>query len=99
LAAPVKPSGESRLTPEILARYETVVHSEWPGVIVIPTMDVGASDSVYTRAAGIPSFGASAIFNDIDDVRIHGRDERAGIANFYEGVEFAYRLMKTMSAK
>lgn len=99
LTNPVKPSGESRLTPEIMARYEKTVHSMWPGVPVIPTMDPGASDSVHTRAAGIPSFGASAIFNDIDDIRIHGRDERVAETTFYEGVEYAYRLMKAMSAK
>jgi acetylornithine deacetylase/succinyl-diaminopimelate desuccinylase-like protein len=99
LAVPVKPSGESKLTPEIMARYEKTVHGMWPGVPVIPTMDPGASDSVHSRAAGIPSFGASAIFNDIDDIRIHGRDERVTPTTFYEGVEFAYRLMKAMSAK
>jgi acetylornithine deacetylase/succinyl-diaminopimelate desuccinylase-like protein len=99
LTNPVKPSGESHLTPEVMARFEKTVHGMWPGVPVIPTMDVGASDSVHSRAAGIPSFGASAIFNDIDDIRIHGRDERVQPATFYEAVEFAYRLMRAMSAK
>lgn len=99
LTSPVKPSGESRLTPEIMTRFEKTVHSMWPGVPVIPTMDPGASDSVHSRAAGIPSFGASAIFNDIDDIRIHGRDERVAPSTFYEAVEYAYRLMKAMSAK
>ncbi len=98
LSAPVKPSGESKPTPQVMGRYEAVVHSMWPGVPVIPWMDAGASDSVYTRAVGIPSYGSSSIFGDVDDVRAHGRDERVGVKNYYEGVEFTYRLMKAMSA-
>jgi acetylornithine deacetylase/succinyl-diaminopimelate desuccinylase-like protein len=99
LAAPVVPSGESVLTPELTARYERVIHSMWPGVVVMPTMDAGASDSVYTRAAGIPSFGASSIYSDSHNSGIHGRDERAHLANYFEGVELTYRLMKAMSQK
>ncbi|HEY3813803.1 MAG TPA: M20/M25/M40 family metallo-hydrolase [Caulobacteraceae bacterium] len=99
LSAPVKPSGESKLTPDISARYATVIHSMWPGLPIVPWMDAGASDSVYTRAVGIPSYGSSSIFGDIDDVRAHGRDERVGVKEFDQGVEYTYRLMKAMSAK
>jgi acetylornithine deacetylase/succinyl-diaminopimelate desuccinylase-like protein len=99
LSAPVKPSGESKPTPQIMGRYNAVVHSMYSGLPVIPWMDAGASDSVYTRAVGIPSYGSSSIFGDVDDVRAHGRDERVGIDDYYRGVEFTYRLMKAMSAK
>jgi acetylornithine deacetylase/succinyl-diaminopimelate desuccinylase-like protein len=99
LSAPVKPSGESKPIPAIMKRYDAVVHSMWPGLPIIPVMDVGASDSVFTRAVGIPSYGSAAIFGDIDDVRAHGRDERIGVDDYYRGVEYTYRLMKAMSAK
>jgi acetylornithine deacetylase/succinyl-diaminopimelate desuccinylase-like protein len=33
----------------------------------------------------------------MDDVRAHGQDERIGIQNFYEGMEFLYRLVKALS--
>jgi acetylornithine deacetylase/succinyl-diaminopimelate desuccinylase-like protein len=87
----------SPLTPQIVARVETAVHSLWPGVLVIPSLNIGASDSVYTRAAGIPTYGLCSIFYDLDDDRAHGDDERIGVDNFYEGVEFTYRLLKTLS--
>ncbi len=99
LTDPVNPSGESPLTPQLLQRYEQVLHSMWPTVVVLPTMDSGASDSVYTRAAGMASYGASAIFTEDHGTGIHGRDERGGVVNFYEGVEFTYRLMKAMSSR
>jgi hypothetical protein len=35
--------------------------------IYIPSLNIGASDSVYTRAAGIPTYGLCSIFYDLDD--------------------------------
>jgi len=70
----------------------------WPGVPVVPDMDAGASDSKFTRAAGIPTFGITGIFTDIDNNRAHGKDERIAVSGFYEDVEFTYRLMKAFSA-
>jgi acetylornithine deacetylase/succinyl-diaminopimelate desuccinylase-like protein len=75
------------------------VGSMWPGVPVVPDMDAGASDSKFTRAAGIPTFGITGIFTDIDDNRAHGKDERIAVSGFYEDVEFTYRLMKAFSAR
>jgi len=36
-------------------------------------------------------------FSDIDDVRAHGRDERIGVVEYYDGVEFAYRFVKALT--
>jgi len=66
----------------------------WPGIVVLPYMSGGASDSVYTRGAGMPSYGIDAMFDDLDDARAHGRDERIGVAVFAEDVEFTYRIMR-----
>jgi acetylornithine deacetylase/succinyl-diaminopimelate desuccinylase-like protein len=87
---------ESQPTPEVLGAVEKVVHSMWPGKPIIPAMGAGASDSLYTRSAGIPSYGVGGAWEDIDDVRAHGRDERRKQDSFYESVEFTYRLMKQL---
>lgn len=81
----------------LLGSIGKVVHSMWPGVPVIPTMSAGASDSIFTRNAGIPSYGVSGAWADVSDVRAHGRDERRKVDAFYESVEFTYRLMKELS--
>jgi acetylornithine deacetylase/succinyl-diaminopimelate desuccinylase-like protein len=91
-------SPESPPTKQIMALYTKVVHSMWPGLPVMPSMDAGASDSKYTRSAGIPSYGATSNFFDLKDMRAHGRDERVKADRFAEGAEFAYRLMKAFSA-
>jgi acetylornithine deacetylase/succinyl-diaminopimelate desuccinylase-like protein len=90
-------SPESPLNPLIMGEVEKLTHDMWPGVIVTPFMSAGASDSAFSRAAGVPSYGVDGIFQDIDDERAHGRDERIGIAAFNEELDFSYRLMKDLS--
>jgi acetylornithine deacetylase/succinyl-diaminopimelate desuccinylase-like protein len=98
VVTPAAPGPESIPTPAIMRKVGAVVASMWPKVPLVPDMDTGASDSIFTRGAGIPSFGITGLFTDIDDNRTHGRDERIPIDGFYQDVEFTYRLMKTLSA-
>jgi acetylornithine deacetylase/succinyl-diaminopimelate desuccinylase-like protein len=90
-------AGESPPTPGLMAAVQRVVHSMWPGVMVLPYMSDGSSDSLFTRQAGIPSYVIGGGWSDIHDIRMHGRDERNEIGNFYSSVEFTYRLMKELS--
>ena len=83
---------------EILQPLTRVAAEMWPGVPVIPSMDSGASDSSLVRAAGIPSYGVPGYFYDIEDDRSHGRDERIRVTSFYEGVNFYYRFLKTLTS-
>jgi len=96
-AAPAKPSPPSPLTPEVLGAIETITEDMWPGVPVLPTMSTGATDGLYLRIAGIPVYGVSGLFGDIDDVRAHGQNERIRIESYFEGQEFLYRLTKSLS--
>jgi acetylornithine deacetylase/succinyl-diaminopimelate desuccinylase-like protein len=97
LSGTFNPSPPSPLSPELFGPLQKVAGSMWPNVPVIPAMAAGASDSVFTRSAGIPSYGVSGEFDDVNDVRAHGRDERRWIPDFYSSVEFTYRLMKALS--
>jgi acetylornithine deacetylase/succinyl-diaminopimelate desuccinylase-like protein len=91
-------SPPARVDAEFLATVTRVSESLWPGVPVIPTMGTGATDSTYFRLAGIPAYGVSGLFDDIDDYRAHGRDERIGVAQFYDGLEFLRRLVNELAA-
>ena len=97
LDAPPIVSPESTPTSAIMSRAVQVVHSMWPGVPIVPTMATGFSDDRQTRNAGIPSYDLSGVWIDIDENRAHGRDERIGVKEFDESVEYTYRLMKIMS--
>jgi acetylornithine deacetylase/succinyl-diaminopimelate desuccinylase-like protein len=85
------------LRPDVFQPLEKIVAEMWPGTPVIPTMATGASDGVYTNAAGLPTYGISGTAIDRDDVRAHGKDERLGIESFYRGVDFYYRYLRAVT--
>jgi acetylornithine deacetylase/succinyl-diaminopimelate desuccinylase-like protein len=60
-------------------------------------MSTGATDGLFTRNAGIPTYGVAAIFEDINDSRAHGRDERVGIEEFHLAAAFWYELVKRVA--
>lgn len=96
--APPTPSPPSPLRADIMQPVERLVARAWPGAAVVPEMSTGATDGLHTRNAGIPTYGVSAIFERIDDVRAHGKDERVGVKAFHEASQFWYDLVKTLSS-
>jgi acetylornithine deacetylase/succinyl-diaminopimelate desuccinylase-like protein len=84
------------LRPDVLAALEQVTKQLWPGTPVIPTMARGASDGIYTTAAGMPTYIAAGVAVDLADDREHGRDERVGVDSFYGGLDFWYRYLKAL---
>ncbi len=88
----------SPLRPDLLSALNRVTDSLWPSVPVLPMMVPGATDGLYLRAAGIPTYGVQGFFMERDDVRAHGRDERMPVKSFYEGQTFLYMLVKTLSS-
>ncbi|MEJ1963348.1 MAG: M20/M25/M40 family metallo-hydrolase [Gammaproteobacteria bacterium] len=97
--APPIISPESPPTPAVLRKATRVIHSMWAGVPIMPTMATGFSDGRQTRNAGIPTYDLGGIWIDGAENRAHGRDERVGIREFDESVEYTYRLLKEMSAR
>ena len=95
--APPSPGPLSPLRKDVMDLVEKLTSSMWPGVIVTPVMSTGASDGKFLRQVGIPVYGVSGIFGDIDDDRAHGRDERIGVKEFYDGVDFMYKFVKTLT--
>jgi acetylornithine deacetylase/succinyl-diaminopimelate desuccinylase-like protein len=88
----------SPLRPDILKAIGNVTDTLWPGVSVLPILLAGATDGMYLRAVGIPTYGVTGFFMDRDDFRAHGRDERISVQAFYEGQTFLYRLVKTLAS-
>ena len=95
--AAAKPSPPSPLTPAIMQVITRVTEEMWPGVPVIPFMSTGATDGLYFRQAGVPIYGFSGLFGDMDDVRAHGRDERMGVKEFFDGQEFLWWVVNALS--
>ncbi|MEI6457483.1 MAG: M20/M25/M40 family metallo-hydrolase [Pseudomonadota bacterium] len=92
LSSPAEP-----LDPAVTRVVETLTGAFWPGIPVVPVMSQGASDNVYFRRGGFHTYGVSGTVVDEEDLRAHGRDERVGVARFYDSLEFNYRLMRALS--
>jgi acetylornithine deacetylase/succinyl-diaminopimelate desuccinylase-like protein len=97
--APNQASGAPvALRPEVMNPLEKTARQIWPGVPVIPTMATGASDGVFTNAAGMPTYAISGLAVDFDDVRAHGRDERLRVDSFFGGLDFYERFLKALTS-
>src|ERR1700719_4157222 len=88
----------SALLPEVVKAMEHTLNETYPGVPLVPTMSAGASDGKFTRTAGIPTFGIACMFFELGDNRAHGKDERIAAQDFYDGVNFTYKLTRALSA-
>jgi acetylornithine deacetylase/succinyl-diaminopimelate desuccinylase-like protein len=90
-------SAPSALNEEVMGAIEKLSQQFWPAAVVLPTMIPGATDGSFLRNAGIPTYGQSGLASDINDSRIHGKDERILVKSFYDGQEYLYRLVKMLS--
>jgi acetylornithine deacetylase/succinyl-diaminopimelate desuccinylase-like protein len=91
------PSPAAALQGEAMDAIDRVTKRLW-NIPVIPVMETGATDGLYLRNAGLPVYGVSGVFVDINDIRAHGRDERIGVQDYYDGAEYIYQLVKAVSS-
>jgi acetylornithine deacetylase/succinyl-diaminopimelate desuccinylase-like protein len=91
-AAPPSP-----VDPFVMRKLEELSSKLYSGIPVVPVMDTGASDGKYLRLGGIPTYGVPGVFEDVNDDRAHGRDERIGVGDFYDGVDFYYQFIKSLA--
>jgi acetylornithine deacetylase/succinyl-diaminopimelate desuccinylase-like protein len=97
VAAPAKPSPPSPLRADVIGPVERLAKRYWPTAAVVTEMSTGATDGLFVRNGGIPVYGVGAIFEEIDDSRAHGRDERVGVKQFHDAARFWYDLLKTLT--
>ena len=84
------------LREDVVRPLRKVSETMFPGISIVPIMETGASDSIYTLAAGVPSYGISGMGIDEGDDRAHGRDERIRVEAFYAGVAFQWHFMRAL---
>jgi acetylornithine deacetylase/succinyl-diaminopimelate desuccinylase-like protein len=88
----------SPLLPEVTQAMDKTVHQMYGNIPVMATMSTGATDGRITRTAAIPTYGISCIFFQMNDNRAHGKDERVGVEDFYDGIAFNYNLIRALSS-
>ncbi len=102
-AITVKPVSEwpatpaSPLTPEITDAVRKAVQQHFAGLEPTPDMSAGATDSVFYRAQGIPSYGVSGLFMRSADAFAHGLNERVPLAAIAPAVEHWRTLIREIA--
>jgi acetylornithine deacetylase/succinyl-diaminopimelate desuccinylase-like protein len=89
LQAPLPP-----LNGAILDPVRRVAATLWPGVPVVPTMSVGATDGRFLNAAGVPTYGLSGVFVDAEGSHAHGMNERIRVKSLLDARQFLYEVVK-----
>jgi acetylornithine deacetylase/succinyl-diaminopimelate desuccinylase-like protein len=92
------PSPASPLRRDVMGPVELLARQMWPDAAIVPEMSTGATDGAFTRNAGIPTYGVAAVFERVDDVRAHGKDERIRVKSYHDAAEFWYQLVKQLTS-
>jgi acetylornithine deacetylase/succinyl-diaminopimelate desuccinylase-like protein len=91
------PSDASPLRDDVMKALRKAVDLRAPGLPIVPSMSAGATDSLYFRNAGVPSYGVSGIFMAARDNYAHGLNERVPVASL-DGALLEWRsLLRDLS--
>jgi acetylornithine deacetylase/succinyl-diaminopimelate desuccinylase-like protein len=89
-------SDPSPLRPDVVEAVTAAVHANHPGIPVVPAMSAGATDGVFFRAAGVPTYGVGEMFIKDSDDFSHGLNERVPVESFYDGLTHYRVLLQTL---
>jgi acetylornithine deacetylase/succinyl-diaminopimelate desuccinylase-like protein len=92
-------SDASPLRPDVMAAVKAAVQAIHPGVSVTPAMIAGATDGVFYRSAGIPTYGIGEVFIKDSDDFIHGLNERLPVAALYDGLVYYDVLIRKIAGR
>lgn len=90
-------SDASPLRADVVAAVTAAVQSRYPALAITPAMEVGATDGLFFRAAGIPTYGVSELFIRDEDLFMHGLNERNPVASFYAGLNHWRLLIEALA--
>ena len=87
------PSPAPPMTPAVLGPLEKEVAKLFPGVPVVPKLEIGATDASHLTPAGIPTYGFTGLFFDPDGNGMHGLNERMRVEVLYQGRDFLWNVV------
>ena len=92
ISAPASP-----MRPDFVGAVEKAMHLINPGLPIFPSQASGASDSMWYRALGVPSYGASPVFSKDSEDFAHGLNERIPLSNTAPGIVYYLSLFTDLS--
>lgn len=83
-------STPSKMETDMFRALEGAQGKVFPGVVTLPLMLTGATDSAQLRAKGVQAYGLGSVAGDRERASVHGNDERISIEGLGKFVEFIY---------
>ena len=87
----------SELREDVRAAISEAVQGRYPGIRMIAYMESGGTDGMHFRRAGIPTWAASGVFMNPDEMFAHGLNERVPIKTFYDGLDHWTIIIKELT--
>lgn len=84
---------------EFVTAARKAVTAAWGPIPIIPAQASGASDSMWYRALGVPSYGASPSLIKDSDEFAHGLDERMPLVNIGPGITYYLSILRDLGSK
>ena len=95
--APV-PSEPSPLRTDLMSLLDRLSARHFSGAPVLPTMSLGATDGLYLRNAGIPTYSLSAIAELDGESNAHGLNEKVREKSIYDAAAFWNDMVKGLAS-
>lgn len=96
---PSSASDASPLRPDVVQAVTRAVHQQHPEAVISPYMSSGATDGLYFRAAGIPTYGVGGLFMREEDYFAHGLNERVPADGFAAGLTHWRTLLTAIAGR
>ena len=87
----------SPMRQDFVAAVTKALAGPYPGVPIFPAMSSGASDSMWFRNRGVPSYGVSPMFMKESENFSHGLNERTPISNIAPAIDYYLSLLPDLS--
>ncbi len=92
------PSSASPLDTPLYAAIEKAVAQLHPATGVAQSIDTGFTDCHFFRERGIISYGFQPFaLSEVDDMRVHGNDERIPVKAYSDGVRLLWEVVYNFS--
>lgn len=92
-------SPPSPLKAEFIGAFERGVQAAWGKVPIYPSQASGASDSMWYRALGVPSYGAAPSFTKDSDDFSHGLNERVPLLNIRPAMTYYNVVLRELASR
>lgn len=89
----------SPLREDVTSTVGNAANEFYGDVPLISKMSAGATDSQYTRMAGMPSYGVMGLFMRPEDKFAHGLNERVPVDSFFTALDYWHQVLTELGSE